>query len=77
MKYMTPEQVQDEKFEKELVESGILCKNCREVVESSIIGTSRMLKPHGIPCLCDKCKTAKPMETTYEGFITRRFMKRR
>lgn len=77
MKYMTPEQVQDEKFEKELVESGILCKNCGELVESSIIGKSRMVRPNRKPCLCDKCKTDKPMETTYEGFITRRFMKRR
>ena len=77
MKYKTPEQVQDENFERELTESGLLCHRCGEVVESSIIGTSKVLKPHGTPCLCDKCKTVKPMETTYSGFITRRFNKRR
>ena len=72
MVYRTPEQVQDEKFERELVESGLLCKKCGEVVESSIIGRSRMLKPHGTPCLCDRCKKSKPMKTTYPGFKSRK-----
>ena len=71
MKYMTPEQVHDEKFENELVESGILCKECGELVESSIIGASQMVRPNRKPCLCDKCRKSKPMETDYNSKLER------
>lgn len=71
MKYKTPHEVQVEIFERELVESGILCKECGALVENSRIGTSHMVRPNRKPCLCDKCRQSKPMETEYNSKLER------